>query len=198
MRFRRQQPIGPYVVDFFCSAAGLVVEIDGPCMISGRVRLRTSGGSRRRRLSGATHHRWSCRPRAHGVSRTSCGVIETRLPLSAEREREGARRRGEWHSTPRRTISPCARRQARASRWPIRQTSPSRNGFSLARSRPSARNHCGRSHRSSASSSGRAGQPEPDDLKVWTGSSPSAARSSDDWYSCHAASARSRTCLGDV
>ena len=29
-RFRRQQPIGPYVVDFFCSAARLVVEIDGP------------------------------------------------------------------------------------------------------------------------------------------------------------------------
>ncbi len=28
-RFRKQQPIGPYVVDFFCSAAKLVVELDG-------------------------------------------------------------------------------------------------------------------------------------------------------------------------
>lgn len=28
-RFRRQQPIGPYIVDFFCPAARLVVEIDG-------------------------------------------------------------------------------------------------------------------------------------------------------------------------
>jgi very-short-patch-repair endonuclease len=29
LRFRRQQPIGPYVVDFFCPAANLVVELDG-------------------------------------------------------------------------------------------------------------------------------------------------------------------------
>jgi very-short-patch-repair endonuclease len=29
-KFRRQQPIGPYYVDFYCPAARLVVEIDGP------------------------------------------------------------------------------------------------------------------------------------------------------------------------
>jgi very-short-patch-repair endonuclease len=29
-RFRRQQPIGPYIVDFYCSTARLIVEIDGP------------------------------------------------------------------------------------------------------------------------------------------------------------------------
>jgi len=28
-RFRRQQPNGPYVVDFFCALGKLVVEIDG-------------------------------------------------------------------------------------------------------------------------------------------------------------------------
>jgi len=28
-RFRRQQPIGPYVVDFFCPQARLIVEVDG-------------------------------------------------------------------------------------------------------------------------------------------------------------------------
>ncbi len=28
-RFRRQQPVGPYVVDFLCSRAALVVEADG-------------------------------------------------------------------------------------------------------------------------------------------------------------------------
>jgi len=28
-RFRRQQPIGPYIVDFFCSSARLAVELDG-------------------------------------------------------------------------------------------------------------------------------------------------------------------------
>jgi very-short-patch-repair endonuclease len=29
LRFRRQQPIGPYIVDFYCSAAKLVIELDG-------------------------------------------------------------------------------------------------------------------------------------------------------------------------
>ena len=29
-RFRRQQPIGPFVVDFYCAAEHLAVEIDGP------------------------------------------------------------------------------------------------------------------------------------------------------------------------
>ncbi|TMD34588.1 MAG: DUF559 domain-containing protein [Chloroflexi bacterium] len=29
-KFRRQQPIGEYYVDFYCAAAKLVVEIDGP------------------------------------------------------------------------------------------------------------------------------------------------------------------------
>jgi hypothetical protein len=31
VKFRRQHPIGPYMVDFFCREAGLVVEVDpGP------------------------------------------------------------------------------------------------------------------------------------------------------------------------
>ncbi len=28
-KFRRQAPIGPYVVDFYCAATGVVVEVDG-------------------------------------------------------------------------------------------------------------------------------------------------------------------------
>ena len=28
-KFRRQHPVGPYIVDFFCAEAGLVVELDG-------------------------------------------------------------------------------------------------------------------------------------------------------------------------
>ena len=28
-KFRRQQPLGPYIVDFFCDEAGLVIELDG-------------------------------------------------------------------------------------------------------------------------------------------------------------------------
>ena len=30
MRFRRQRPIGPYIVDFYCPEHGLVIEVDGP------------------------------------------------------------------------------------------------------------------------------------------------------------------------
>jgi very-short-patch-repair endonuclease len=29
-RFRRQQPIGPFIVDFYCPSHGLIVEVDGP------------------------------------------------------------------------------------------------------------------------------------------------------------------------
>ena len=29
LKFRRQHPIGPYVVDFFCSSARLAIEVDG-------------------------------------------------------------------------------------------------------------------------------------------------------------------------
>jgi very-short-patch-repair endonuclease len=29
LRFRRQQPLGPYIADFYCSSAKLVVELDG-------------------------------------------------------------------------------------------------------------------------------------------------------------------------
>jgi adenine-specific DNA-methyltransferase len=29
LRFRRQQPIGPFIADFYCSAAKLVIELDG-------------------------------------------------------------------------------------------------------------------------------------------------------------------------
>ena len=30
VKFRRQQPIGPFVVDFFAAAQKLIVEVDGP------------------------------------------------------------------------------------------------------------------------------------------------------------------------
>ena len=30
LRFRRQHPVGPYVLDFYCPAIGLCVEVDGP------------------------------------------------------------------------------------------------------------------------------------------------------------------------
>ena len=31
LKFRRQHPIGPYIVDFYCAEARLAVEVDGRC-----------------------------------------------------------------------------------------------------------------------------------------------------------------------
>ena len=28
-KFRRQQPIGPYIVDFYCSSKKIIIELDG-------------------------------------------------------------------------------------------------------------------------------------------------------------------------
>ena len=30
VKFRRQQPIGPFIADFFCAQHALIVEVDGP------------------------------------------------------------------------------------------------------------------------------------------------------------------------
>ena len=30
LRFRRQHPIGPFILDFYCPAAKLCIEVDGP------------------------------------------------------------------------------------------------------------------------------------------------------------------------
>ncbi|GIW25845.1 MAG: endonuclease [Meiothermus sp.] len=40
VRFRRQRPVGPYIVDFYCAEAGLVIEVDGESHYNeeGRVR----------------------------------------------------------------------------------------------------------------------------------------------------------------
>jgi very-short-patch-repair endonuclease len=39
-KFRRQMPLGDYIVDFVCPEQRLVVEIDGPSHTSGEQRLR--------------------------------------------------------------------------------------------------------------------------------------------------------------
>ena len=30
LKFRRQHPIGPYIVDFYCAQCRLIIEVDGP------------------------------------------------------------------------------------------------------------------------------------------------------------------------
>ncbi len=38
-KFRRQQPIGPFIADFCCTGRGVVIELDGANMLSGRTRI---------------------------------------------------------------------------------------------------------------------------------------------------------------
>jgi len=40
MKFRRQVPLGPFIADFYCSAARLVVEVDGISHIDSRTDAR--------------------------------------------------------------------------------------------------------------------------------------------------------------
>jgi very-short-patch-repair endonuclease len=47
LKFRRQHPIPPYVVDFFCVAAKLVVELDGSQHTDGADSARTAALQRR-------------------------------------------------------------------------------------------------------------------------------------------------------
>ncbi|WP_185829168.1 endonuclease domain-containing protein [Sphingomonas ginkgonis] len=45
IRFRRQHAIGPYVADFYCPAAKLVIEVDGNTHDCAEAPAMTSGGT---------------------------------------------------------------------------------------------------------------------------------------------------------
>jgi len=82
VRFRPQQPIGPYIVDFFCPAAKLIIELDGD-----------QHGTDRNTASDAVRTRW-LEARGYKVLRFANGevlkahildaiwhAVEGRLPL---------------------------------------------------------------------------------------------------------------------
>lgn len=39
-KFTRQKPLGPYIADFYCSAKGLVIEVDGDSHFDARAEVR--------------------------------------------------------------------------------------------------------------------------------------------------------------
>ena len=43
-KFRRQHPLGPYILDSYCPRARVLVELDGDSHATPRVRRRTPGG----------------------------------------------------------------------------------------------------------------------------------------------------------
>jgi len=55
--FRRQHPVGPYILDFFCPAAHLAVEIDGHVHGDERQRAHDARRDRWLRIQGLKVHR---------------------------------------------------------------------------------------------------------------------------------------------
>jgi len=80
VRFRRQQPIGPFIVDFYCPTHRLIVEIDGPIHDEQRDRDRE-----RQALLEACGYRFLRVPAAdveHNLPRVREQIIRALSPLS--------------------------------------------------------------------------------------------------------------------
>jgi very-short-patch-repair endonuclease len=90
-RFRRQHPIGPYIVDFACLAARLIVEVDSPTHENASIdkkrdrKLAERGFQTIRRLE----QRRLREPRR--CARDDRGQASATLPLTPSRRREGAK-----------------------------------------------------------------------------------------------------------
>src|SRR5262245_46481157 len=93
--FRRQTPIGPYVVDFICHAAGLVIEIDGGQHFESKQEQRDARrdaylagkGFRVRRL-----HHHDATVNREGVLETIAAAIERAPSLTLPRKRGRGRK----------------------------------------------------------------------------------------------------------
>src|SRR5260221_9844620 len=64
-RFRRQHPFGPYVVDFFCAEAKLIVEVDGG-QHADEGEARARAGSRRAAIVSSVSGTMTCLPTLTG------------------------------------------------------------------------------------------------------------------------------------
>jgi very-short-patch-repair endonuclease len=87
-KFRRQQPIGPYYVDFYCPAAKLVIEIDGPSHEEEQAAYDT----RRQAWLEAEGHRVVRFP-VRDIDENVMNVMDTIRVELEEREQLGFRRR---------------------------------------------------------------------------------------------------------
>jgi very-short-patch-repair endonuclease len=96
-RFRRQHPLGPYVLDFFCVSVGLAVEIDGEGHLFEEQR---SHDERRDRF---------LQQRGIATFRIGAKVVLADPDLAAELVREAVTRRVETlGSPPRQSAAPPA------------------------------------------------------------------------------------------
>jgi len=72
-KFRRQQPIGPYIVDFYCASVKLIVELDGSLHNHQKRKYHDLERDKFLSKEGHTILRIQC----HEIFRNSEGVLET-------------------------------------------------------------------------------------------------------------------------
>ena len=95
-KFRRQHPIGPYVVDFYCPAARLIVEIDGP--VHGFEEQWAYDLRRQAWLESQRHQ--VLRVKVESISRSLDDVMATIYVALAQNENSGATRRPHPPASP--------------------------------------------------------------------------------------------------
>jgi very-short-patch-repair endonuclease len=98
-KFRRQHPVGRFVLDFYCPEARLAVEVDGPVHLGKR-----QADEERQRILEAQHIRLVRIPAAlvEDDLPAALGMIQdalTAVPSAAARER-GVRRSGRGEGVP--------------------------------------------------------------------------------------------------
>ena len=98
LHFRKQHPIGPYVLDFYCDAAKLAVEVDGANHGPATGRPATNGVTPGWRPGGSRP--CGCRRRSScGTWTPRCGPSPATSSTGTEGER-CSRQRAEWAATP--------------------------------------------------------------------------------------------------
>jgi very-short-patch-repair endonuclease len=87
-KFRRQHPFGPYVLDFFCDAAGVAVEVDGAVHGIGDNPQRDTSRDLRCSERGVKTLRFAAKDLLHnseGIVRIIIAECEARAPSAATR-----------------------------------------------------------------------------------------------------------------
>ena len=102
--WRRQHPLGPFVVDFYCAASRLVVEVDGPVHLDEHARCRDARRTQWLERHGARVIRFTNDDVLESLPRV-LAVIRALTPDPSPVERE----RGGDHSAHARLPSPAWR-----------------------------------------------------------------------------------------
>jgi very-short-patch-repair endonuclease len=80
LKSRRQHPVGPYVVDFYCPAAKLVIEVDGVSHDMGARPARDARRTAWLKAQGLRVLRYTARDVLHDPGAVAAGIVARCLP----------------------------------------------------------------------------------------------------------------------